>query len=64
MYIYIYIYVYIIGGNKLFDNKKSLNVKKFNKGKCQPCFTRSINLVVNNSKLAQPFKVPLTKAPF
>ena len=30
----------IIGGNKVFDNKKILNVKKFNKGKCQPCFTR------------------------
>ena len=28
----------IIGYNKI------LNVKKFNKGKCQPCFTRSINL--------------------
>ena len=35
----------IIGGNKVFDNKKILNVKKFNKGKCQPCFTRSINLL-------------------
>ena len=26
----------IIGGNKVFHNKKILNVKKFNKGKCQP----------------------------
>ena len=34
----------IIGGNKVFDNEKVLNVKKFSKGKCQPCFTRSINL--------------------
>ena len=34
----------IIGGNKVFDNKKVLSVKKFNKGKYQPCFTRSINL--------------------
>ena len=34
----------IIGGNKLFDHRKILNVKKFNKGKCKPCFTRSINL--------------------
>ena len=37
----------IIGGNKVFDNRKILNVKKFNKGKCQPCFTRSINLCCN-----------------
>ena len=34
----------IIGGNKVFDNKKILNVNKFIKGKWQPCFTRSINL--------------------
>ena len=26
----------IIGGKKIFDNKKILNVKKFNKRKCQP----------------------------
>ena len=25
------------------DNKKILNGKKFNKGKCKPWFTRSIN---------------------
>ena len=30
----------IIGGNSVFDNKKILNVKKFDKGKCQSCFTR------------------------
>ena len=53
-----------IGCKKIFDNKKNLNVKKFNKGKCQPCFTRSIYLFVNNSKLAQPFKMPLTKTAF
>ena len=53
-----------IGCKKIFDNKKNLNVKKFNKEKCQPCFTRSIYLFVNNSKLAQPFKVPLTKTAF
>ena len=34
----------IIEGNKVFDYKKILNVKKFNKAKWQPCFTRSINL--------------------
>ena len=26
----------IIGGNNVLDNKKILNLKKFNKGKCQP----------------------------
>ena len=26
----------IIRGNKVLDNKKILNLKKFNKGKCQP----------------------------
>ena len=50
-----------IGGNKAFDNKKNLNVKKFTKRKCQPCFTKSIKLYC---KLAQPLKVPLTKTPF
>ena len=55
----------ITGGNKVFGNKKnSLNVKKFNKGKCRPCFTRSINLCSKNSKLAQPFILPLTTTPF
>ena len=34
----------IIGANKVFDDKKILNVKKFNKGKYQPSFTRLINL--------------------
>ena len=34
----------IIGGNKVFSNKKILNVKKLDKVKCKPCFTRSINL--------------------
>ena len=34
----------IIEGNKVFDNKKILNVKKFNKATWQPCFTRSVNL--------------------
>ena len=34
----------ITKGNKVFDNKRILNLKKFNKQKCKPCFTRSINL--------------------
>ena len=40
----------IIGGSKVFDNKKISNVKKFNKGKWQPCFTRSINLCCKQLK--------------
>ena len=55
----------IIRGNKVFDNKKVLNVSKFNEGKCQPYFTRSINLCCKQLKTcSQPFKVPLTKTPF
>ena len=44
----------IIEGIKVFNNKKTLNIKKFNKGnhvlgtKYQPCFTRSINLLQTN----------------
>ena len=34
----------ISGGNKVIYGKKILNVKKFNKGKCQSCFTRSFDL--------------------
>ena len=45
-----------IGGNKLFDNKIFLNVKKFNKGKCQPCFTRSINLCCKQLKICSNFQ--------
>ena len=52
----------IIGGNKVFDNKKILNVKKSNKEKCH--FMRSINLCCKQLKPAQPFKEPLTKNPF
>ena len=40
----------IIRGNKAFDNKIILNLKKFNKGKCQPCFTRSINFCCKKLK--------------
>ena len=46
----------IIGGNKLFDNKKILNVKKFNKRKCQPCFTRSVNLCCKQLKTCSTFQ--------
>ena len=40
----------IIGGNKVFDNKKVLKVKKFSKGKCQSFFTRSITLYCKQLK--------------
>ena len=51
----------IIRGNKVFDNKKNLNVKKLNKGKCQSYFTRLINLCC---KQLRTFKESLTKTPF
>ena len=51
----------IIGGNKVFDNKKILNVKKFSKGKCHPCFTRSINLCCKQIKTCSNFQNALTK---
>ena len=54
----------IIGGNKLFDNKKILNIKKLTKGNANHVSPDQLIYVVNNSKLAQPFKVPLTKTPF
>ena len=54
----------IIGGNKLFDNKKNLNVKKFNKGKCQPCFTRSINLCCKQLKTCSTFQSAFNKNTF
>ena len=54
----------IIGGNKAFDNKTILNIKKFNKEKCQPSFTRSINFYCKQLKTVRPFKVPLTKTLF
>ena len=46
----------IIRGNKVFDNKKSLKVKKFNKAKYQPCFTRSINLCCKQLKTCSTFQ--------
>ena len=54
----------IIGSNKLFDNKKILNVKKFNKGKCQPCFTRSINLCCKQLKTCSTFQSTFNKNTF
>ena len=54
----------IIGGNKVFDNKKILNVKKFNKGKCQPCFTRSVNLCCKQLKNCSTFQSAFNKNTF
>ena len=54
----------IIGGNKVLDNKKVFNVYKFNKGKCSHVLQGLLIYVVKNSKVTQPFKVPLTKTPF
>ena len=54
----------IIGGNKVFDNKKVLNVKKFNKGKCQPCFSRSINLCCKQLKTFSTFQGTFNKNTF
>ena len=51
----------IIEGNKVFDNKKILNVKKFNKGKCQPCFTRLINLCCKRLKSCSTFQSAFNK---
>ena len=54
----------IIGGNKVFHNKKNLNVNKFNKGKCQPCFTRSINLCCKQFKTCSTFQNVFNKKTF
>ena len=54
----------IIGGNKVFDNKKILNVKKFNKRKCQPCFTKSINLCCKQLKTCSIFQSAFNKNTF
>ena len=55
---------YIIGGNKVFYNNKILNVNKFNKGKCQPCFTRSINLCCKQLKTCSTFQSVFHKCKF
>ena len=41
--------------------KKILNVKKFNKGKCQPSFTRSINLCCKQLKTCSAFQCAFNK---
>ena len=54
----------IIGGNKVFDNKRILNVKKFNKGKRQPCFTRSVKLCCKKLKICSTFQSTFNKNTF
>ena len=54
----------IIGGNKVFDNKRILNVKKFNKGKCQSCFIRSINLCCKQLQTCLTFQSAFNKNTF
>ena len=54
----------IIRGNMVFDNKKTLNLKKFNKGTCQPCFTRSINLCFKQLKTCATFESAFNKNTF
>ena len=51
----------IIWGNKVFDNKKILNVKKFNKGKCQPCFASSVILCCKQLKTCSTFQSTFNK---
>ena len=53
-----------IMGNKVFDNKKNANVKKFNKGKCQPCFTRPIHLYCKQLKTCSAFQSAINKNTF
>ena len=52
------------GGNKVFDNNKNLNEKKFNKGKCEPCFTRSVNLCSKQLKTCSTFQSAFNKSTF
>ena len=52
------------GCNNVFDNKKKLYVKKFNKGKCQPCFTKSINLCCKKLKTCSTFQSAFNKNTF
>ena len=54
----------IIEGNKTFDNKRILNIKKFNKGKRLPCFTRSINLYCKQLKTCSTFQSDFNKNTF
>ena len=54
----------MIGCNKVFHNKKILNWKKFNKGKCQTCFTRSIKLCCKQLKTFSTFQSAFNKNTF
>ena len=54
----------IIRGSKVFDNKKILNVKKFNKGKSQPCLTRSIVLHFKQIKTCSTLRSIFSKNTF
>ena len=54
----------IIEGNKVFDNKGILNVKKVNKGKCEQCFTRSIILCCKQLKNCLNFQSAFNKNTF
>ena len=54
----------IIMGNMIFDNKKTLDLKKFNKGTCQPCFTRSINICCKQLKTCSTFESAFNKSTF
>ena len=54
----------IIGGNKVFYNKNILNIKKINKRKWQPGFTRSTNLCCKQLKTCSTFKSAFNKNTF
>ena len=54
----------IIEGNKVFDNKGILNVKKVNKGKCEQCFTRLIILCCKQLKNCLNFQSAFNKNTF
>ena len=54
----------IIEGNKIFDRKKKLGVNKFNKGKCQSCFTTSINLCCKQLKTCSILQSAFNKNTF
>ena len=54
----------IIEGNKVFDNKRILNIKKFNKQKYQPYFKRSVNLCCKQLKTCSNFQSAFYKNTF
>ena len=53
-----------IAVDKVFDNKQILDVKKFNKGICQLCFTRSINLCCRQLKTFSTFQSAFNRNTF